>query len=68
MTRVKISKQATSLKHEVELLRSFVIGFAGRDKEGSYRPEFVKKILGALNEKPRHTFSGSASFLRKLVK
>jgi hypothetical protein len=32
----------TDLQQEVGLLRSFVIGLAGKDREGKYRPEFVK--------------------------
>lgn len=54
------------LKNEVALLRSFVIGLAGKDKEGEYRPEFVRKILKAAKEKPTYTFRDARSFLAEL--
>jgi len=61
-TRTNVSQ----LRHEVQRLRSFVIGFAGKDPEGNYRPEFVRKILRAARENPRHTFKGAKSFLKGL--
>lgn len=54
------------LQKEMTLLRSFLIGVAGRDREGAYRPEFVKRILAALNDEPRHTFRNAKSFLKDL--
>ena len=63
-----MKKQATqiSLEKEVTLLRSFVIGTAGKDREGHYKPEFVDKILNSLEHSPKHQFKDSASFLEKL--
>lgn len=57
-----------TLEKEVELLRSFVIGIAGKDKEGEYNPEFVDRIFRALKEKPDFKFTGSKSFLHQLDK
>lgn len=57
-----------NLATEVELLRSFVIGMAGEDKEGEYRPEFVRRMFKAVTEKPTHTFAGKENFLRELKK
>lgn len=48
---------SNDLRTEVNLLKSFTIGVAGKDPEGEYRPEFVKKILAAIKEKPRYRFS-----------
>jgi len=52
-----------TLEKEVELLRSFVIGIAGKDKEGNYKPEFVDRIFSALRDKPEFKFRNSKSFL-----
>lgn len=54
------------LQREVELLRSFVIGQTGRDPEGEYRPEFVKKILKAAQEPPAYEFTDADSFLKHI--
>ena len=54
------------LRREVKLLRSFVIGLAGRDPEGAYRPEFVREIVRAAREKPRFRFKNAKSFLTHL--
>lgn len=61
-------KSVSELKKEVGLLRSFVIGIAGKDSEGEYRPEFVQRILRATGEKATHTFQGYKSFLGDLRK
>ena len=54
------------LKREIELLRSFVIGQAGKDPEGEYRPEFVRRILKAAKEKPKYEFKDATSFLKHI--
>ena len=54
------------LKQEVELLRSLVISTVGKDKEGEYRPEFIKRILKSVKSKPKHTYKDSKSFLSLL--
>lgn len=54
------------LQREVALLRSFVIGHVGRDSEGEYRPEFVKRVLRAAQEKPKYEFKDAKSFLRHI--
>ena len=61
-TRSNISE----LRHEVKLLRSFVIGLVGRDPEGNYRPDFVRDIIRAAREKPRYRFEGAKSFLARV--
>lgn len=52
----------TTVEKEVQLLRSFVIGLAGKDPEGNYKPEFVERVLKSLDEKPQYEFTGSQSF------
>jgi len=64
----KTKNNLSSLQKEVKLLRSFVIGVAGKDNEGEYRPELVTRVLNAANQKAIHTFTNSQDFLRKLRK
>lgn len=52
-----------AITRELRLLRSFMIGLAGRDPEGNYRPEFVERVLKAADEPVIYTFKDSASFL-----
>ena len=68
MASVTQEKNVAELQKEVKLLRSFVIGFVGKDREGEYRPEFVRKILQAVTHKATHTFQNPQSFLRDLQK
>jgi hypothetical protein len=63
------TKQNDSLKRieqEVSALRSFVIGLAGKDPEGNYRPEFVGKALKLSQEDIVGEFKDSQSFLNKV--
>ncbi len=53
----------SDIKKEVRLLRSFVIGLAGRDFEGNYRPKFTQRVLRAAAEKPEYHFYDRISFL-----
>lgn len=68
MIATKQGQNIAELKREVGLLRSFVIGIVGKDKEGQYRPEFVKKVLRATEHNPAHFFTDPRSFLAKLRK
>lgn len=54
------------LQKEMTLLRSFLIGVAGKDREGTYRPEFVERILSAMNDQPKHRFRDAKAFLKHL--
>ncbi len=60
--------RVSELAKEVELLRSFLIGLVGRDKEGAYRPQFVRRVLGMAREKAEFTYTDSGSFLSHLRK
>ena len=63
-TREKIT--INDLAQEVTTLRSFVIGMAGKDSEGEYRPEYVQKVLKASREKTVGNFINTDDFLTKL--
>jgi hypothetical protein len=67
-TITKTKQNFLGLRQEVGLIWSFVIGIAGKDKEGKYRPEFVRKILRAVSEKPTRQFSDPKSFLAQIIK
>lgn len=54
------------MEKEIGLLRSALIGFLGKDKEGEYRPEFVKRALKTSALKPKYEFKDSRSFLAHL--
>ena len=57
-----------NIKKELLLLRSFMIGVAGKDSEGNYRPEFIRKILNFVNEQPTYTFQNASAFLGSIEK
>jgi len=54
------------LEREVKLIRSFIIGLAGLDKEGNYRHEFVKRVLESVSEKPKFNFKSETAFLARI--
>ncbi len=55
-----------TVKQELALLRSAVIGIIGKDPEGSYRPEFVKEMFATLSDTPEFEFSSPKQFLDHL--
>jgi hypothetical protein len=62
----KLNQKSTNLIEEVKALRSFLIGILGRDKEGEYKPEFVRKVLRAARKKAVFTFKGRKDFLEQM--
>ena len=62
----KIKDEISSLRNEVALLRSVIISFLGEDREGRYRPEFVKKIFKSAKQKPDFAFRSAGEFLKQL--
>ena len=60
------SNKLDLLKQEMELLRSLVISTVGKDKEGEYRPEFVRRILKSAKSKPKHIYKDSKTFLSQI--
>lgn len=67
-TAEKINRKISDLQKEVKTLRSFVIGSIAKDKEGEYRPEFVKRVLRASKDKTRFLFKGKKDFLEQIEK
>ncbi|MDP2950904.1 MAG: hypothetical protein Q8N55_00820, partial [bacterium] len=61
----KINKSIADLKREATILRSFLIGIAGKDEEGEYKPEFVKQVLKSAKSDQSFTFD-KADFLQKI--
>lgn len=61
-------RDVSDLARELDILRSFVIGLSGKDREGNYRPKFVEKILKAAQEKEKFIFKDKNSFLSHLRK
>ena len=62
----RLSSELTLLKHEVRSLRSLLVSVAGEDREGSYRPEFVRELRRAARQKPNRAFRSARSFLDEL--
>lgn len=62
----KINSNISRLQAETEFLRSFAIGVLGKDKEGEYNPEFVKKILKIAQEEGGFCFEGKKDFLKAI--
>lgn len=57
-----------TLKQEVKLLRSAIIGIIGKDLDGEYNPKFVKEVLSELDRKPTKRFVNSKQFLEEIKK
>lgn len=68
MTTKKLNTELSELKQKVQTLRSLLIGFLGQDKEGAYRPKFVKKIFKAVGEETEFVFKDERVFLSQMKK
>lgn len=66
ITLEKLNNNILSLQREINMLRSFIVGAIGQDKEGKYNPEFIKKTLKINKERARHSFKDKNSFLAKI--
>lgn len=62
---IKNMNQLT-IKQELTLLRSAVVGLVGKDKEGNYRPEFVSEMLSSASRKPVKNFTTPEDFLKQI--
>jgi len=62
------ANKKTQQEQELALLRSFAISIVGRDKEGSYKPSFVRSVLSASARVPTHTYSTPKKFLEEVKK
>lgn len=61
-----VNSELKNLKFEVQMLRSFLVSFIGKDKEGKYNAKFVKEMLEVAKEIPTYSFHGGKSFLSEL--
>jgi len=68
ITAKKLNTELVNLEQKVQTMRSLLICLIGQDKEGEYRPEFVRKILGAIGEKAEYSFKDEKTFLSQLKK
>lgn len=67
-TLEKLNQKISYLNEEIKTLRSFVIGALIKDKEGEYKPKFVKKILGLSKGEAEFIFKDADTFLKKIQK
>lgn len=58
--------KVTDMCQEIGLLRSAIIGYIGKDADGEYRPEFVKKLLRDAREDGVCVFKSKKLFLQSL--
>lgn len=65
-TLEKTRRTVEELKKEVKQLRSFVVSVAGKDPEGDYRPEFIKRVKQASAEKFIYEYTGPNSLIKLL--
>ena len=66
MAQLSTNSRLEEIYKEVRKLRSFLIGIAGKDKEGNYNPNFVKRILKANKPKADYVYKDNESFLNHL--
>jgi len=64
----KMSDDLSSVQEELALMRSLILGFIMRDKEGKYQPKFTQKILKTAKEKPIYKFKNEHDFLSQIKK
>ena len=64
----KLVSEVNVLKRHMRLLQSFAASMVNEDKEGVYRPEFIKEVLRASQETPQHEFINAKDFLKQLHK
>lgn len=65
---LKNKLRISAIQEEIKLLRSFIIGIIGKDKEGEYNPSLVNDVLKSSKEKPQYKFKGKHSFLKQILK
>ncbi len=62
----KLNQEVSVLKREVKSLRSLIAGIIKKDREGEYRPEFVKKVLRLSKKEGNFKFQNSKSFIEQI--
>ncbi len=66
MSTKTIEKLVHNLSREVTTLRALVISIVEKDKEGTYKPSFVKSVLKNAKNTPTTRFTNSRDFLSRL--
>ena len=67
MTRRVSHEEFHDIQQDVRMLRSLLIGMVGEDREGVYRPAFVRALLAASMEQPTRRFRNTKNFLDDLA-
>lgn len=67
-TLEKFNRKFSDIRGEIKTLRSLMIGVLGKDKEGAYKPNFVKKILNLSKKRGGFVFKDTESFLKQIQK
>ena len=62
----KLNRNIYDLRKEMGILRSFIIGCLGKDREGEYRPDFVRKVIKSVSEDTPLVFKDKKSFLKRI--
>ncbi len=65
---IKEKQLLKNLEYQLGMMRSFIIGIAGRDTEGRYDPKFVDKIIESDKKNATRKFISSEQFLKSLKK
>lgn len=66
VTVKKMNMELATLKREVDLLRSALIGRYVIDHEGAYSPKFVREMLSSFARTPANVFHGKKTFLDEI--
>ena len=59
-------REVKKIKRDIRSLRSFFISMVGEDPEGNYKPQFIEKMIKAMDDKPLYAYTGSGSLLKQL--
>ena len=63
-----IEKQMQAMHREIRRMRSLLVSILVEDREGAYKPSFMKRVQSAASRKPTKTFKDAQSFLSELDK
>lgn len=64
----KLNKEVRGLKSEFADIRILLHALLAEDKEGAYKPSFVKNIKKSMNDQPSFVYKGKGSLLARLQK
>lgn len=70
MSQIKALKnnKIDLILEEVALLKSAIIGWIGKDKEGEYKQKFVDNVLQSSEDNQIFKYTDKKSFLERLKK